>query len=402
MSFDIEMDIIKRILKDRKKLCIFVGAGASIKEPSSLPSFQALNDEILLNLYQSDKARYTTEKYITDIHIKPEQLLQILWDYTSGYLNSVECFQYAQPNINHYLIAQLISEGTKCIVTPNFDPCIEKAMDIKNISYDLYNRIPNTKEEADRLLNAIKLEKTVLWKPHGDCREKESLCYTRTKVAKLSNSCYLNEIFSYIINNYNILFLGYSGFDDDFYPILYQGITESHQQIIWNAYSIPDDWAPCMSLQKNNPDNFHIWVGDMTELLLYLANDVIIKESMEDKNDWKKYIRRQFRTLKTAKKIAMLAKYLSDYGLYDESIKLWKEGLELPEEEIDDEDKIRFQLNLGVISEENAYNYAISHAYYFIAEIALQRIILSAIKFDKQKAQKYLNMYYLNTSLQLL
>lgn len=392
----VEIDKIKRILRDRKELCIFFGAGASIKEPSFLPSFQALNDEILLNLYQSHKNRNDTEKYVTDIHIKPEQLLQIVWDYTNGTLNPVECFQFAQPNINHYLIAELISEGVQCIITPNFDPCLEKAMDEQNISYNMFNRIPSSNEEANLLLNAIKLKKTVLWKPHGDSREKESLCYTRTKVAKLSNSTYLYEIFSYIINNFNMLFLGYSGYDDDFYPIFYQCIAKSQRHTVWNAYSEPDDFSPCISLQNNAKDNFHVWVGDMTELLLQVTNCITIKNEIRERIDWKKYIMNQFDVLKRSKKISMLGKYLSDYGLYDEAVELWREGVQLPKEEIDDEDTLRFQLNLGIITEEDAYNCAMRYSYYYIAEIALQRLIMSTIKYEKQKAKKYLKLYYLN------
>lgn len=393
---DIELDKIKKILKDRKKICLFIGAGASVKEPSSLPSFQELNDEILLNLYQSDKNKNDTERYVTDIHIKPEQLLQILWDDTNGSLNPVECFQFAQPNINHYLITQLILEGVQCIITPNFDPCLEKAMDLNHIPYTMYNRIPDSDEEANLLLHAIKLEKTVLWKPHGDCREKDSLCYTRTKVAKLSNSGYLYNIFSYIIKNFNMMFLGYSGYDDDFYPILYQCIANSQRHTIWNAYAKPEDSSPCVSLQKNAENNFHIWVGDMTELLLQITNDSAVKNETKEQIDWKKYLMNQFRDIKTSKKLSMLAKYLSDYGLSDEAVELWKEGVKLPKEETDREDKLRFQLNLGIIAEEDAYDYAIRHSYFYIAEIALQRIILSAIKSDKQKAQKYLKKYYLN------
>ena len=223
-----------------------------------------------------------------------------------------------------------------------------------------------------------------------------SLCYTRTKVAKLSNSSYLCEIFSYIINNFNVLFLGYSGYDDDLYPILYQSIPNSPNHMIWNAYSEADDLAPCRSLHKNAEDKFHIWVGDMTELLMYLTDDVKPKGEISNQIDWKKYIREQFKAVKTSRKIAMLAKYLSDYGLYDESIKLWKEGLELPNDEIDDEDRLRFQLNLNIISVEKAYHCSMRHSYYYIAEIALQRLILAAINGDKQKAQKYLEFYDTN------
>lgn len=246
-------DHIKMLLQDRKKVCIFVGAGASMMEPCGLPSFQKLNHQLIQLLHQPGSEEW--EKQIAGLQVKPEQLLQIIWDYTDGKFNPVDSFQYALPNINHYLIAQLASEGVHCIVTPNFDSCIEKALESRSLSYDLFSKTPDRKEEADKLRQSIDSERITIWKPHGDCRMEDTLCYTRTKVARLSSSLYLQQLFTYIIQNYDLLFLGYSGYDDDFFPILYQCIPGSGRQIVWNTYETPVEHAPSLSLQSRSPSH---------------------------------------------------------------------------------------------------------------------------------------------------
>ncbi len=184
--------------------------------PSCLPSFQELNNMLLSCLYQCLSTREKFKASLERIHTKPEQLLQIIWDYTNGNFNPVECFQYTIPNKNHYLLAELINQGINCIVTPNFDPCLEKVLEKRHIDFEFFDKIQSESKEAEDLIQSIKGKKVTIWKPHGGCREMQTLCYTRTKVAKLCNSQYLREIFSYIIQNYNMLFLGYSGYDDDF------------------------------------------------------------------------------------------------------------------------------------------------------------------------------------------
>lgn len=94
--------------------------------------------------------------YFKKNNTKPEQLLQIIWDYTNGRFNPVECFQHALPNQNHHLIAELVAEGINCIITPNFDSCLERALEARHIDFEFFNRTPSTNSEADHLLSSIK------------------------------------------------------------------------------------------------------------------------------------------------------------------------------------------------------------------------------------------------------
>lgn len=388
---------IEELMQDRKKVCIFAGAGASIMEPTCLPSFQTLNGELMHNLYESGSKERC--KSIADIHVKPEQLLQLIWDYTNDKFNPVKSFQFTQPNRNHQLIAQLVAEGVNCIVTPNFDSCIEKALASRSLPYHLFTKTPETKEEADILLHSINSNHTTIWKPHGDCQIEESLCYTRTKVAQLSNSRYLQELFSHIVRNYHLLFLGYSGYDDDFFPILYQYIPTSDKHVVWNSFKKPEEHEPCISLQKQSPNTFHIWTGDMTVLLNKLVSSTAMP-ARHDKNsnvDWRVYLKSQCGSIIKSKKIAILAKYLNDYDMCEDAENLWKTGLTLPESELDNDDKLRFQMNLGLITQEDAYNQAMYQNYYYIAEIALTNLITASIDESNYKLVKnYVNLYYKN------
>lgn len=393
----IDFKTIKSMLHNKKEVCIFVGAGASIMPPSSLPSFQELNNALLLNLCNSTSKYEELQSCFKKIDTKPEQLLQIIWDYTNGGFNPIESFQHALPNQNHHLIAELIAQGINCIVTPNFDSCIEKALDKRHITYELFNRTPITNQETHHLLSYIKSKKIVIWKPHGDCRQPETLCYTRTKVAKLSNSCYLREVLSYIIQNYYLLFLGYSGYDDDIFPILYEMLPSSKKHVIWNAYKKPSSDEPCLSLQNISPENFHFWVGDMKSLLLVLSGRKTHSIDQKQSIDWNDNLEKQLDTVAKSTKIAILAKYLNDFSLTAEAQNIWSEGLNLPDKQKTDEDSLRFQMNLKMISYDEAYRKALKEKYYYIAEIALANLILESISAkDSSAGQSYLIMYLQN------
>ncbi len=390
----IEIDNIKSILKNKEEVCVFIGAGASIMPPTSLPSFQELNTALLSNLCQSVSESRSVQTHLKSIHTKPEQLLQIIWDYTNGAFNPIQCFQYASPNKNHDLIASLAAQGVHCIVTPNFDPCLEKALNARKIPFEFYNQTPSTEADAAHLFHSIKSETTVIWKPHGDCRDPQTLCYTRTKVSKLSNSKYLRAIFSYIIENYHVLFLGYSGYDDDFFPILCDTFPHSKKQFIWNAYQFPEENAPCLWLKKLSPDNFHLWVGDMTELLGALSEKYEPAVYSQISLNWQKYLSQQFFEITKSTKMAMLAKYFHDFGFIKQAQTIWAEGLALPEKYITQEDKLRFQMNLGIISPESAFQTALQQKYYYIAEIALRNLISDSIyNGDLSGSAYYLDQY---------
>lgn len=68
---------IKNLIHDKNKVCIFVGAGASIMPPTCLPSFRELNSALLLNLCQSTSMVESLQPILEKIKTKPEQQLQI-------------------------------------------------------------------------------------------------------------------------------------------------------------------------------------------------------------------------------------------------------------------------------------------------------------------------------------
>lgn len=394
----IKTNDVKKFLRNKREICVFVGAGASILPPSCLPSFQELNQELLLNLSWSTTGGEQLLPVLRDIHVKPELLLQILWDHTDGCFNPVECFQMAEPNQNHHLIAELAAQGVSCVITPNFDPCLEKALQERHIPFTLFPEIPANDRDAKRLLSSIRDSRTVVWKPHGDCERPQTLCYTKTKVAKLRNSRHLRELLFYIIQNYHLLFLGYSGYDDDFFPILYDALPHSKYHVIWNAYHEPEEHAPCLSLQKEALGRFHLYIGDMTPLLQALTGKCGARGSSVGSWDWKQYLERQLSGILRSKKMAMLAKYLHDLCLDKNAEMIWREGLCIPEEQISEADRLRFQMNLGVISQKTAYEKALELGNYYIAEIALENLIIEALSArDSKTIERYLREYFKNS-----
>ncbi len=389
---------IRHLLQKKERICLFIGAGASIKSPTCLPSFKELNCELLSILLNRTSMKEKVQTAIQGINTKPEHLLQIIWDYTNGQFNPVESFDNSLPNINHTLIATLVANGASCIITPNFDQCIESALDGKQIKYKLFNKTPTTKNESNCLLRMIRDNRFFVWKPHGDSKTPETLCYTRTKVAKLNCSTYLRDIFSYVLKNYHVIFLGYSGYDDDFFPLIYENMATSNKLIIWNSYKEPKDTDPCKLLEKHANKNFRLFVGDMTMLLCKVLDQKEEDSHIVPKSIWKNKLKQQFSKIGKSTQIAILGKYFFDFGLVKESELIWTEGLNLPTKDLSAEDLLKFQMNLGLIDYTVAYKRAIVMKKYYIAEIALENLISTAIyKKDFPNASYYMNEYQKNT-----
>lgn len=368
------------ILQDKQKLCIFAGAGASIMPPTRLPSFSMLNHSIIESICKMNHIDEDIRRKLCDIKTKPEQLLQLIWDYTDGQFNPVEGFQNVPTNQNHAAIARLAAEGVPCIITTNFDSCIETELNAQGVRYSFYSETKSNPDMDRQLINDLKIGQCVLWKPHGDCRNASSLCYTKKKVAQLRHSIFLTKVLSYIVCNYNILFIGYSGYDDDIFPALYAAMKDSENQIIWNTHSAPHEDTPVTLLQNTYPDQVHLLTGDMLPLLeeILQLKDIFPLSGQCISNDWAEQIYWGISRFPRSLSLSIIAKYLSIHGSWASAETLWNQGLTYDKENLRNMDKLRFQLNLNQISMKTAYEEAIRHSYFQIAEIALGNMIAQA------------------------
>lgn len=132
-------DINKTIKKDEyEKIIFWVGSGVSYEKPTCFPLGNSLTKLALEDGLDKDCEsfidNYKKVAKILDLPLKEcprlETIFQIYKDidenYNTNYLSKLKIFGEAEPNINHYLLANAINNG--CFVfTSNFDNYIEKA-----------------------------------------------------------------------------------------------------------------------------------------------------------------------------------------------------------------------------------------------------------------------------------
>ena len=129
----------KTIKKDEyEKVIFWVGSGVSYEKPTCFPLGNSITELALEDGLGEDYElfidNYKKVARILDLPLKEcprlETIFQIYKDidenFNTNYLSKLKIFGEAEPNINHYLLANAINNG--CFVfTSNFDNCIEKA-----------------------------------------------------------------------------------------------------------------------------------------------------------------------------------------------------------------------------------------------------------------------------------
>lgn len=216
---------------------LILGAGISYEAPAGIPLWSEMKNDTIAAITEilikwdtqkwhtpPDDFRFsTTESNLKRAISLPETAMESL---SRIYLESNVKNQLAkvingpegqsEPNQCHSLISKLIASGkVKGIITPNFDRCLEQELESGNISYQVV--MP---EMLPR--NPAPLP---LYKVHGSIEAPDSFIFLRsTYLRGLKKN--VSEHFLKEINNSTILICGYSGNDNDLFPILKKLITE--------------------------------------------------------------------------------------------------------------------------------------------------------------------------------
>jgi tetratricopeptide (TPR) repeat protein len=241
-------------VKDKEKWAILAGAGISIPPPSSIFSSYEMISEIidiisptndvkaeLLKLLDPKRDERLTEgdflrfELIMDIiqrTIDPE--LRIL-DFLAGQYD-----EFFSPNETHLIISKFIQSGIK-VITTNFDCLIESAAfiggnPISAIAYD-EEFVAFMKDPHNGILSRVPF----LFKLHGSLEHhgrqaKDSIIASLRAVGSSGNKFEYQEgkrrFLKWVLKEFNIIVVGYSGYDDfDISPLFEQ--TKSSKKLIW-------------------------------------------------------------------------------------------------------------------------------------------------------------------------
>ncbi len=275
----------------KEKLVIFAGAGISYDSPSCLPTGLPIMTNILSRVVPeqyrdwslsylekpgikekrvlSPEKRYELQLLSADskyeIEKRPGEFLRFeeLIHAVSKYDKELKVFDVLRkcdrPNINHFILAKLLSEGVP-VITTNFDTLIEQAFHQINGDHSDELDICLTDQHYQNTLNNKHLSKK-LFKIHGSfsgafTSHEAEIQATTSSVRSNRIKSPKTDLLSYILENHQVLFIGYSASDDlDLMP--YISNVRSSEPIIWCWHSSGNDQAEPLKSDR-------VFNGDVT------------------------------------------------------------------------------------------------------------------------------------------
>jgi len=208
-------------IKERE-VVFFVGSGISFDPPSMLPSWTDIAKGAIGSLC-SDALKSEQEELISrSKNIRPEVLLDFMYGVIGD--KAVEVLDVLNTenfNINHAFLASAILDSNISVITINYDELIELAatrMFRRAISHIYYDE-----NGFNKWLN-LDRKPTGLFKLHGTIGDKQSIRAALGQVAAGPSKA-MSELLKHFIENYDVIFWGYSLTDDfDIVPILLRNI----------------------------------------------------------------------------------------------------------------------------------------------------------------------------------
>jgi tetratricopeptide (TPR) repeat protein len=246
-------------LLSQKRLAFLVGAGVSIPAPSNMMSGNSFTSGVIARIASNKKIgrqlRELCESERQDRRndgdfIRFEGLMQTLQENCDPNLDILSCFSDCiVPNRNHHVLASLIHKG-HFVFTTNFDNLIELAFHnpwdccaLIN-EKEFYDYFKDRKALSSSRGNKRKL-KNPLFKLHGSLKRydgngwvdsRESIKATLRAVGKSGDQLLYEpakrQALSSVVQKYDLVVLGYSGYDDFDIGSLLRSIP-SERKVIW-------------------------------------------------------------------------------------------------------------------------------------------------------------------------
>jgi hypothetical protein len=288
--------LLREYFHSNKKLAVLVGAGISKPSPSKLPLAGELMMGTLSKLFPLSLQKIIPELISAERvdrrnskdFIRFEWLTEALQAFDKN-LDFLECFNMCKiPNRNHTVLAALIQQG-HYVMTTNFDALIEIACEKRNFSAH------TLVYEADyaRFLNRH-AEKPLI-KLHGSLEQngnssRDSLRATLAQVTQPGGLDIMLErpkleTLKEIIQNHDLLVLGYSGADDfDIIPAL-SSIRSPGRKIIWINHQGSDlapNAMPYEEITQSAKDNNGYYLAERVKLL----TDLVTKNYRNKEDVW--------------------------------------------------------------------------------------------------------------------
>jgi hypothetical protein len=314
----------------RKGIGIFAGAGISVAPPSSCPTWDNLKREILRSLLARLLSDIKTTKEVEELspavmrlNMRPELFITCLTSLLdrSFVVEMLRGLNSGEPNLNHSLIALLAREHIlKSIITTNFDNYIERELNNSEVNYSLLR--DDDEIATQHMYTGSPL---LVFKPHGCLSKPSSLRMRLDEIQILSNP--KKSLLQQLTKGIPLLITGYSGNDEDFFPVLEESIQGNPTEscIVIYPGSSPGEPIQRMSLSKYK--KLQIITSSTTDILQMLAYRLIPAKRMasfsfsnghniDEGTDWKKSILMQVNILAPVAAAACIAHIVYTSGNY--------------------------------------------------------------------------------------
>ena len=216
-------------------LVLFLGAGISVAPPSNCPAWNAFLELAILSAHKAHAGlgRYCELVRSRLSSLKPELLCQVLYNNLLGdFFGFLDILYMGQPNDSHYGIAHMAREyAIPVILTTNFDVHIENALDLIGSKYSLHIcSCPRRLRKSLKSKSNLKSETPVI-KVHGSLDDRASIMLTLRQAGRKLKEDLADLIRSALVS-YTVLVVGYSGNDDDIFPVFLNSAAEA-KKVFW-------------------------------------------------------------------------------------------------------------------------------------------------------------------------
>lgn len=250
------------------EIALILGAGISFDPPACCPlwNYDYLNRVVnsSMNLYGD---LYKFEKFIQHRlkNIKPELFFQIMYNnFQENFFGFLDIMLMGKPNFNHYSIAQMaLKHHVPFILTTNFDTYIENSLDEFGIQYKLFiNNSPSIKKLTKENIYVIHL--------HGSLDERSSIVLTLRR-AGLNLKDDISEFIKYIFSSFTVILVGYSGNDDDIFPVFLHN-AKLAKKVYWILWDNENSLTHNISSFAKECHNCYLVMANKENIFEYLLN----------------------------------------------------------------------------------------------------------------------------------
>jgi len=257
-------------------LVVFAGAGISVPAPSSCPTWIALRNEIITAFFDKlIRENWPTKPYLeqSKIDIRDHMKLRpetFMWSLVSNIglervLAMIQGMDNASPNFNHGALAVLAKERiTKAIVTTNFDTYIERSLENMGSKYDV------ARDEAESGAQvASRGDHVLIFKPHGCLSKPSSMEYRIDQIQSLPE--HKRRLLPDLLASAPVLVVGYSGNDEDIFPVMCTTLAASHFGSYICVYPGSPKDEPIQQWDISGMPHIHRFYADPTGVLGSMA-----------------------------------------------------------------------------------------------------------------------------------